>query len=1037
MMGIFLQWLLLTICAASFFHLVVLFCFVPNQCRSSNVVVIPQWQSVISDTGSVIPLFREKKKKSVPRTNASDDDRGPRGGRRRSSSPEWIFSSADRVYTNIPATVPGDVVSDLWKAGYLNDPYYDRNFLIQQHVWMGGSPAERATRRRTRIWRYETFLDLPHTSHSSRNDDCYYYLLILEGIKMGATVSLNGMTLGVIRNQFVRTVLPLPPELLHRHISSSSKITGSSNRLAITFDPEIDAHGRFMACSGGWDWAPYTRAIDARGSRIFTLGIVQPIYVVPVHSVWIEHVAIQIHRSESGFRKHGQWPTDRQDFVVQVQIQLQWMTSHCDHNCTEDRPDAVVRIQSTFSSRVTRVSAPDPSSTVLTVNLTATQVRLWWPVGLGGQPLYTVQVALESPACCIPNGGSCDACSVMEKRIGFRTLNLITTSRRNASLDSGDGSGDHGMYIRVNDAIALWCRGSNLIPMDQLEGRQNVHHPSDGGSNVVTSYRWAVESAVRANMNMIRVWGGGVVPPSEFYDACDEKGILIYQDLMFVEENGHGAFRDETVRAEIERLVRQLSHHPSIALWNGCNECNADMDVYASFVMQTVAKVDQTRIIWPSSPSAHGWASGVYTANGKPNGKPLRIRIDPSRKGSMLEAHGPYQHGFSNKFPAVNGFPGSNWNETLLPPTFQKQNVGESYPNTFVSEFGSSVSSSFESMSVLLPPSKWSLHGGEGPDTCHHDWGNLNVCNGTNALAERNYPCDSRIEAYFGKEVADSLDNVGQREFQRQLYLCMIAQALWIKGTIETFRSGNSYGTLLWQLNENWPTGGWGCIEYHDSYSQFGRWKPLMYLLRSFLFRDVLVACGHDACYVRNDSPEPQSLAVSIEAWNFEASRSVRDLTLFFSLPPGRSQRWFTLPPRFNEEAHVVLLSTNLTADDATSPSVYLWNLPMDLPLQPVQFRVQVAFHNSRTSLEFVASGLALYVVISTAVPGHFSDNAFVLRPRERKRIDFTLPLGYKRQRSDPETFLKTLRVQHLGTNSTWFVETLPSSITRQSLLKS
>jgi hypothetical protein len=114
-----------------------------------------------------------------------------------------------------------------------------------------------------------------------------------------------------------------------------------------------------------------------------------------------------------------------------------------------------------------------------------------------------------------------------------------------------------------------------------------------------------------------------------------------------------------------------------------------------------------------------------------------------------------------------------------------------------VSEFGSSVFSSFESMSDALQKHDWCVHGGSPPDSCHVVYGNRNECNGTNVLAERNYACDSHIIAYFGDT---PLNEVGEYPFKFQLYQCMLAQALWIKGQLELFRSFNSFGALVRQM---------------------------------------------------------------------------------------------------------------------------------------------------------------------------------------------------------------------------------------------
>ena len=103
-------------------------------------------------------------------------------------------------------------------------------------------------------------------------------------------------------------------------------------------------------------------------------------------------------------------------------------------------------------------------------------------------------------------------------------------------------------------------------------------------------------------------------------------------------------------------------------------------------------------------------------------------------------------------------------------------------------------------MSDTLEENDWGVHGGSLPDTCRVVYGNRNECDGTNALAERNYACDSHILSYFGET---PLDDVGEHSFKSQLYQCMLSQALWIKGQLELFRSTNGFGTLVrtkWQV---------------------------------------------------------------------------------------------------------------------------------------------------------------------------------------------------------------------------------------------
>lgn len=217
---------------------------------------------------------------------------------------------------------------------------------------------------------------------------------------------------------------------------------------------------------------------------------------------------------------------------------------------------------------------------------------------------------------------------------------------RASSQQDSEGSGSHGMYFRVNGAVLL-SRGANFIPMDQLEGRLSHN-----------AHRVAIQSAADAHMNMLRIWGGGMVLPKSFYDACDEMGILLYHDMMFVDEAGHKPVRNKVVEAEIRHMIRSLASHTSIVVWNGCNECDVVMgtpsEIYATFVMQIVAEEDNTRCIWPSSPSKHGWKTGVYTLDGRPNGNPLST-WGTDEVPTVLESHGPYMRSFSRNFPGVNG----------------------------------------------------------------------------------------------------------------------------------------------------------------------------------------------------------------------------------------------------------------------------------------------------------------------------------------------------------------------------------------------
>ena len=154
-------------------------------------------------------------------------------------------------------------------------------------------------------------------------------------------------------------------------------------------------------------------------------------------------------------------------------------------------------------------------------------------------------------------------------------------------------------------------------------------------------------------MNTLRVWGGGIFLPRAWYEACDELGIMVYHDMQYA-QGGHSPKNTTTQDAELRHNIRRLASHPSIVVWDGCNECHVVIGtgtgIYATFVMTVVAEEDKSRPVWPSCP-ASGWTGGVNPLTSIPNGKPLTT---PEKTYSM-ETHGPYTHGtgYSHVHPYV------------------------------------------------------------------------------------------------------------------------------------------------------------------------------------------------------------------------------------------------------------------------------------------------------------------------------------------------------------------------------------------------
>ena len=193
----------------------------------------------------------------------------------------------------------------------------------------------------------------------------------------------------------------------------------------------------------------------------------------------------------------------------------------------------------------------------------------------------------------------------------------------------------------------MFARGASKVPVDLLEGRITA-----------SSHRQLVDSAVEANMNTLRVWGGGVREDRGLMDACDELGVLVYMDIMFtwnsvLESVAAGSSElPATVRKELEHQIQRLSHHPSVVLWTGGNEIGMATDpgwaTHMELVMPLVASLDSSRPIVPSSgPAAVGWVSGVDALSCRPNHDKLlsaartSIGVWPGFAFDQ-DAHGPY-----------------------------------------------------------------------------------------------------------------------------------------------------------------------------------------------------------------------------------------------------------------------------------------------------------------------------------------------------------------------------------------------------------
>ncbi|WPO83921.1 glycoside hydrolase family 2 protein [Chryseobacterium sp. JJR-5R] len=550
--------------------------------------------------------------------------------------------------------------------------------------------------------------------------------------------------------------------------------------------------------------------------------------------------------------------------------------------------------------------------------------KLWQPNGWGEPKLYDLKIALYKDS---------EIISDVTEKIGLRTVELVQEK---------DAEGK-SFYFKVNGK-PLYAKGTNWIPSDSFTPRITKE-----------KYRKLIRDCKEANMNMIRVWGGGIYEDEEFYRACDENGILVWQDFMFA-----GSFypSDEdflnNVKEEVKDQVKRLQNHASIALWCGNNEIDEAIvnwgyqkqfkysredslqvwkdykKLFHEFIPQTLDEVagKGQAIYWPSSPSI-GWG----------------------HKESLTEGDSHYW--------------GVWWGEQ----PFEIYN--EKVPR-FASEYG------FQGMPGLEAVK--SMFSGK-PD--------LSLENPTIKAHEKNSRGFQIIDEYMKR------DYTVPKDFVKYNYVSQLLQARGMQTAIEAHRRAKPYnmGTLYWQLNDCWPVISWSSVDY------LGNWKALHYQVkRSFEGQVVLTEekGGMLNFYgINDDFMKFNEVYVNFDIIKFNGEKLGSAGT---AEGKGLNDNGIVKFDPFSLEEIIgssdrneVFLNIHMKDKNQKiiARSTHFFAKPKDLKLTKPNLKIRKI---SSTEIEISTDVLAKDVYLIGDV--HFSDNFFDLLPKMSKRIILSKPLG-------------------------------------------
>ncbi len=697
-----------------------------------------------------------------------------------------------------PAQVPGVVHTDLLRNKLIPEPFdRDNEFRLQ---WIGLTD-----------WEYRTTLTLDAAALAHDHVD-----LVFEGLDTLADVYLNDQvvlhadnmrrrwripaktllkpgpnTLRVVFYSAIEKMLPYVKTLPYVLPSISTHNYGNEENIATA------PYTRKAPYQYGWDWGP----------RFMTEGIWQAVRVETWDALRIDN--FHIHQQK-------------------VNADIASLTAELDIEASKPATAALTLAHDEMSG-AQAVDGNQALQLDAGINHVSFPIRikapkLWYPAGYGPQSRYRFSASIHVGR---------EVAGRTETKTGLRSLELRRVP---------DQWGKSFEFV-VNN-IPIFAKGADVIPFDSFPNRVTAE-----------IHRNILQAARDAHMNMVREWGGGYYESDDFYDICDELGIMVWQEFMFGGDMvpGDVAFQ-ENVRQEAIDQIKRLRDHPSIVIWCGNNEVETGWYHWGDRqeFKESISAATRERV-WQDYVILFGdILRSAVTQYADPT------PYSPSSPSANFEEIPDNQHNGDMHYWAVWHQQAPAQDYTLQFPRFMTEYGFQSFPEMRTIRAFANKPEDFDIRSTVMQAHQKNKGGNE------------------------------RILTYMLREYREPKD------FPSFVYLSQVQQAEIIKIGAEHMRRQRprTMGSLYWQLNDCWPVASWASIDY------YGRWKALQYYARRF-FDDVLISPYlHDDqvdVYVVSDKQQPLSGKIRVRVLDF-SGKMLLDQTQEIQVPALSSASYLKLP---------------------------------------------------------------------------------------------------------------------------------------------